>query len=139
MGAERGLEQKEEAAAKAKAKEAEKVARLARFAAGSLPIAELKYDEIQTALVQYGVRGKEVVGKKEELRAKLQVAYDAASAKRTVDEVGAGSSKDAAEPLEKKAKPATEETTPAIDEKTRAAFAMYEGDDKGERERREMA
>lgn len=116
--------QKEEAAAKAKAKEAEKVARLARFAAGSLPISDLKYDEIQTALVQYGVRGKEIVGKKEELRAKLQVAYDAASAtKRKVDETaGAGSSKDAAEPPEKRAKPATEGATPAIDEKTRAVL-----------------
>lgn len=39
---------------------------------------------------------------------------------------------EAAEPLAKKAKPAAQDATPAVDEKTRMAFAMYEGDPKGD-------
>ena len=80
-----------EAAARAKVKAAEKAERLQRFEAGSLSLSELKYDEMQDLLVVYGVPGKERVGKKEELRARLgRAVQDAASAKKRKAEEVAG-------------------------------------------------
>ena len=69
----------EEARAKAEAK-AEAAAvlraeRMRRFADGALSIDDLNYNEIKEHLLRLGVPGKERVGKKEELRARLNLAF----------------------------------------------------------------
>lgn len=83
----------EQARAKAEA-EAEAAAvsraeRTRRFADGTLSIDDLNYNEIKEHLVRLCVPGKERIGKKEELRARLKVAYSTGKRKAVDDEIGA--------------------------------------------------
>ena len=61
-------------AVKAKAKAEESVTRLAQFEAGTLSADELSYAEMQQALKRLGVPGKEIIGNREVLRAKVKAA-----------------------------------------------------------------
>ena len=82
----------EETRAKAEA-EAEAAAvlraeRMRRFADGALSIDDLNYNKIKEHLLRLGVPGKERVGKKEELCARLNLAFTG-KRKAEDDEIGA--------------------------------------------------
>ena len=63
-----------EAEAKAEAAAVSRAERMRRFADGALSIDDLKYDKIKEQLLKLGVPGKQRIGKKEELHARLKLA-----------------------------------------------------------------
>jgi hypothetical protein len=78
-----------EAEAEAEAAAVSRAERTRRFADGTLSIDDLNYNEIKEHLVRLCVPGKERIGKKEELRARLKVAYSTGKRKAVDDEIGA--------------------------------------------------
>ena len=77
------------ASAEAEAAAVSRAERTRHFADGTLSIDDLNYNEIKEHLVRLCVPGKERIGKKEELRARLKVAYSTGKRKAVDDEIGA--------------------------------------------------
>jgi hypothetical protein len=76
--------QRVKSAAAAARKEKLLLERMELFEAGELSIDDLTWDDIKESLKRLGVKGKELVGKKDELKARLKVAVAAKAVEKRV-------------------------------------------------------